>query len=270
MGKYDNEYRHYYRRVSDEPKQEEETLDNINKYDEDFIYGQRKKKKEENHRKNFFYGLIGTSIVSISIFSLVVGSKYFLGEKGEAFYNRAKLALEKDNFNFAELGLENLVKKNKEEGQSETNSEKENKENDMSVGSFKLNENTVENTGDNKEIASIEKAIIPIDNYKEMKKFQSAVKFVEAEGTVIASLDGEVVNINKDPENYFIQIDNKDGLKIFYYNCDDFMVKKGDKIKQGEKIARVEKTDNFMIKIEENDGFLSSEKYFKVEKTANN
>lgn len=268
MGKYDNEYRHYYRRVSDEPKQEEEALDNINKYDEDFIYGQRKKKEEENYLKNFFYGLIGTSIVSISIFSLVLGSKYFLGEKGVDFYNKAKLAIEKDNFNFAELGLDSLVKKNAEEVKDETELGKENKENEKAVGSFKLNENTVENTGDNKEIASIEKAIIPIDNYKEIKKFQSAVKFVEAEGTVIASLDGEVVSINKDPENYFIQIDNENGFKIFYYNCDDFIVKKGDKIKQGDKIAKVEKTDNFMVKIEENDEFLSSEKYFKVEKTA--
>lgn len=288
MGKYDNEYKHYYRRVSDN---KEIVTREVENYDESVgTYNKRYSEKSDNGRSVEYVvkGIVGTTAFSLFLFGGVLSSKHFFGEKGEKFYNDVKLAIEetgvhKEKFNevseMIKKGTADLLSKkftNKSEASNDKNDSNEKKEisknkvvdqnKELAVSSFKLSESSVESTklGDLKY-----KAQKPVKNYKSISKDTDCIIFKDAEGEILSLLDGEVVTLSEEGGGKYVKIDYGDNLTGFYYNLEKANVKKGDKIAKGGVIGKRENKGDIKIKIKEKDKYLNLEEYLDINDNKN-
>lgn len=288
MGKYDNEYKHYYRRVSDN---KEMVTRNVDDYDESVGTYNKRYSEKSNNGKSVEYiikGIVGTTVFSLFLFGGVFSSKYIFGEKGEKFYNSVKLAIEetgmhKEKLNeFSEvikkgttdLLSKNFTKKSEVSNVKNDSTEKEevseNKEIDsnkeLAVSSFKLSENSVESTklGDLKY-----KSQKPVENYKSISKGADCIIFKDVEGKVLSLLEGEVVTLSEEGGEKYVKINYGDNLIGFYYNLEKANVKKGDKIAKGEVIGNRESKGDIKIKIKAKDKYLNLEEYLDIDDNKN-
>ena len=205
MGKYDNEYRHYYRRVSknnDFIQQEEN-----HEREFDYGYGNKNKNDTGNILTYFFKGLLGTTIASIILFGGIIGIKYFLGAEGERLYDNMKLTIEEkgnhkeaiskfiSKLNISE-NVGKLSNKNNEKIKKEEEVKEELSNDSQTVSSFKLNNNSIVTKEEGEKIKSDDKRTVK--NYSEVKELNNNIIFKDAHGEVIALLDGEVVAVSED------------------------------------------------------------------------
>lgn len=278
MGKYDNEYRHYYTRVSKNNKiaQQEES------YERDFDYGYGAKSKNDsgNVLTYFFNGLIGTTIASVILFGGVIGIKYFLGDEGEKIYDNMKLTIEekgnhKEKFSkfISNLKIqEGIAKISSKSGESlkKEEAEKDKEElsnNSQSVSSFRLSDNSVVTKEEEGEIKSDDKRTIK--NYSKVKESNNNIIFKDVHGEIIALLDGEVVSVNESNGEQVVEIKYKDNLRGTYYNVGKAKVAKGEKIFGGEIIGQRESKGDVKLKMKKNDEFLTFEEYLNINYSKN-
>lgn len=79
------------------------------------------------------------------------------------------------------------------------------------------------------------------DPSKKTEKFHNGVDIGANKGTTIkAALGGEVIQAGTDPTyGNYIKIQHGDGITTVYAHCSQLLVKKGQKVKQGDVIAKV-------------------------------
>lgn len=196
MGKYDNEYRHYYTRVSKNNK----TVQPEENYERDFDYGYGSKSKNDsgNILAYFFKGLAGTTVASIILFGGIIGIKYFLGAEGEKLYDNMKLTIEekgshKEKFskiigdlkiseNIAKISNKNSenLKENEEKNKGELNS------NSQAVSSFKLSDNSIVTKEEEGEVKVDDKRTVK--NYSKVEESNNNIIFKDAHGEIIGSI----------------------------------------------------------------------------------
>ncbi len=75
-------------------------------------------------------------------------------------------------------------------------------------------------------------------------EFHTGVDFAASYGTTITASDGGTVSFAgwKGSYGYFVIIDHEDGIQTCYAHCSKLLVSAGDKVAQGEAIARIGST----------------------------
>lgn len=275
MGKYDNEYRHYYRRVS----KSNDFIQQEENYEREFDYGYGNKNKNDtgNILTYFFKGLFGTTIASIILFGGIIGIKYFLGAEGERLYDNMKLTIEeKGNHketiskfisklniseNVAKLSNKNNEKTKKEEVKEELSN------NSQTVSSFKLSNNSIVTKEEGEKIKSDDKRTVK--NYSEVEELNNNIIFKDAHGEVIALLDGEVVAVSEDNGKQVVEIKYENELKGIYYNVGKAKVAKGEKIFSGEIIGQRESKGDVKLKMKKNEKYFSFKEYLNINHSKN-
>lgn len=276
MGKYDNEYRHYYRRVSknnDFIQQEEN-----HEREFDYGYGNKNKNDTGNILTYFFKGLLGTTIASIILFGGIIGIKYFLGAEGERLYDNMKLTIEEkgnhkeaiskfiSKLNISE-NVGKLSNKNNEKIKKEEEVKEELSNDSQTVSSFKLNNNSIVTKEEGEKIKSDDKRTVK--NYSEVKELNNNIIFKDAHGEVIALLDGEVVAVSEDNGEQVVEIKYENELKGIYYNVGKVKVAKGEKIFSGEIIGQRESKGDVKLKMKKNEKYFSFKEYLNINHSKN-
>lgn len=276
MGKYDNEYRHYYRRVSksnDFIQQEEN-----HEREFDYGYGNKNKNDTGNILTYFFKGLFGTTIASIILFGGIIGIKYFLGAEGERLYDNMKLTIEEkgnhkeaiskfiSKLNISE-NVDKLSNKNNEKIKKEEEVKEELSNDSQTVSSFKLNNNSIITKEEGEKIKSDDKRTVK--NYSEVEELNNNIIFKDAHGEVIALLDGEVVAVSEDNGEQVVEIKYENELKGTYYNVGKAKVAKGEKIFSGEIIGQRESKGDVKLKMKKNEKYFSFKEYLNINHSKN-
>lgn len=281
MGNYDNEYKHYYRRVSEKSSFEDNQSINTNmdrnNYDEDLAYGygygQGSDEREDTGSIGIYFlkGLVGTTIFSLVLVGSVVGSKYLLGEKGIEFYSEVKTAIETDNYykddilafinNAKKTADEELQSKDKDSEGKETAKDSLEGKGDIAVSSFQLKDSSIETKGAEGTGKFSLDSKFPIKEYKDVKSNGSSLEFSLAKGDVSTVLDGEVTEISEEKGNEYVAITHRDGIKSLYYNLEKVTVKKGDKLKTGDKIGTKDGKSDFILKVKEGEKEIDLKDY---------
>ncbi len=276
MGKYDNEYRHYYRRVSKNNDfiQQEESHER----EFDYGYGNKNKNDTGNILTYFFKGLFGTTIASIILFGGIIGIKYFLGAEGERLYDNMKLTIEEkgnhkeaiskfiSKLNISE-NVGKLSNKNNEKIKKEEEVKEELSNDSQTVSSFKLNNNSIVTKEEGEKIKSDDKRTVK--NYSEVKELNNNIIFKDAHGEVIALLDGEVVAVSEDNGEQVVEIKYENELKGIYYNVGKAKVAKGEKIFSGEIIGQRESKGDVKLKMKKNEKYFSFKEYLNINHSKN-
>ena len=277
MGKYDNEYRHYYTRVSKYNK----TIQPEENYERDFDYGYGTKSKNDsgNILKYFFKGLAGTTVASIILFGGIIGIKYFLGAEGEKLYDNMKLTIEekgshKEKFSkfianlkrsesIAKISNKNSenLKENEEKNKGELNS------NSQDISSFKLSDNSIVTKEEEGKVKSDDKRTVK--NYSKVEESNNNIIFKEVYGEITALLDGEVISVSENDEGQVVEIKYEDNLRGTYYNVGKVKVAKGEKIFGGEIIGQREVKGDVKLKMKKNDKFFTFKEYLNVNNSKN-
>lgn len=276
MGKYDNEYRHYYRRVSknnDFIQQEEN-----HEREFDYGYGNKNKNDTGNILTYFFKGLFGTTIASIILFGGIIGIKYFLGAEGERLYDNMKLTIEEkgnhkeaiskfiSKLNISE-NVGKLSNKNNEKIKKEEEVKEELSNDSQTVSSFKLSNNSIVTKEEGEKIKSDDKRTVK--NYSEVEELNNNIIFKNAHGEVIALLDGEVVAVSEDNGEQVVEIKYENELKGIYYNVGKAKVAKGEKIFSGEIIGQRESKGDVKLKMKKNEKYFSFKEYLNINHSKN-
>lgn len=276
MGKYDNEYRHYYRRVSknnDFIQQEEN-----HEREFDYGYGNKNKNDTGNILTYFFKGLFGTTIASIILFGGIIGIKYFLGAEGERLYDNMKLTIEEkgnhkeaiskfiSKLNISE-NVGKLSNKNNEKIKKEEEVKEELSNDSQTVSSFKLSNNSIVTKEEGEKIKSDDKRTVK--NYSEVEELNNNIIFKDAHGEVIALLDGEVVAVSEDNGEQVVEIKYENELKGIYYNVGKAKVAKGEKIFSGEIIGQRESKGDVKLKMKKNEKYFSFKEYLNINHSKN-
>lgn len=276
MGKYDNEYRHYYRRVS----KNNDFIQPEENYEREFDYGYGNKNKNDtgNILTYFFKGLFGTTIASIILFGGIIGIKYFLGAEGERLYDNMKLTIEEkgnhkeaiskfiSKLNISE-NVGKLSNKNNEKIKKEEEVKEELSNDSQTVSSFKLNNNSIVTKEEGEKIKSDDKRTVK--NYSEVKELNNNIIFKDAHGEVIALLDGEVVAVSEDNGEQVVEIKYENELKGIYYNVGKAKVAKGEKIFSGEIIGQRESKGDVKLKMKKNEKYFSFKEYLNINHSKN-
>ena len=276
MGKYDNEYRHYYRRVS----KNNDFIQPEENYEREFDYGYGNKNKNDtgNILTHFFKGLFGTTIASIILFGGIIGIKYFLGAEGERLYDNMKLTIEEkgnhkeaiskfiSKLNISE-NVGKLSNKNNEKIKKEEEVKEELSNDSQTVSSFKLNNNSIVTKEEGEKIKSDDKRTVK--NYSEVKELNNNIIFKDAHGEVIALLDGEVVAVSEDNGEQVVEIKYENELEGIYYNVGKAKVAKGEKIFSGEIIGQRESKGDVKLKMKKNEKYFSFKEYLNINHSKN-
>lgn len=276
MGKYDNEYRHYYRRVS----KNNDFIQQEENHEREFDYGYGNKNKNDTGSivTYFFKGLFGTTIASIILFGGIIGIKYFLGAEGERLYDNMKLTIEEkgnhkeaiskfiSKLNISE-NVGKLSNKNNEKIKKEEEVQEELSNNSQTVSSFKLNNNSIVTKEEGEKIKSDDKRTVK--NYSEVEELNNNIIFKDAHGEVIALLDGEVVAVSEDNGEQVVEIKYENELKGIYYNVGKAKVAKGEKIFSGEIIGQRESKGDVKLKMKKNEKYFSFKEYLNINHSKN-
>lgn len=276
MGKYDNEYRHYYRRVS----KNNDFIQQEENHEREFDYGYGNKNKNDTGSivTYFFKGLFGTTIASIILFGGIIGIKYFLGAEGERLYDNMKLTIEEkgnhkeaiskfiSKLNISE-NVGKLSNKNNEKIKKEEEVKEELSNDSQTVSSFKLNNNSIVTKEEGEKIKSDDKRTVK--NYSEVEELNNNIIFKDAHGEVIALLDGEVVAVSEDNGEQVVEIKYENELKGIYYNVGKAKVAKGEKIFSGEIIGQRESKGDVKLKMKKNEKYFSFKEYLNINHSKN-
>lgn len=276
MGKYDNEYRHYYRRVS----KNNDFIQPEENHEREFDYGYGNKNKNDTGSivTYFFKGLFGTTIASIILFGGIIGIKYFLGAEGKRLYDNMKLTIEEkgnhkeaiskfiSKLNISE-NVGKLSNKNNEKIKKEEEVKEELSNDSQTVSSFKLNNNSIVTKEEGEKIKSDDKRTVKI--YSEVEELNNNIIFKDAHGEVIALLDGEVVAVSEDNGEQVVEIKYENELKGIYYNVGKAKVAKGEKIFSGEIIGQRESKGDVKLKMKKNEKYFSFKEYLNINHSKN-
>lgn len=79
------------------------------------------------------------------------------------------------------------------------------------------------------------------DPFDKVEKFHRGVDIEGEQGaSVIAALDGDVIEASNDPAyGQYVKIQHGDGIVTVYANCSQLLAKAGEKVSKGQEIARV-------------------------------
>lgn len=299
MGKYDNEYEDYYKKINSDKEEvperkyirDSERKSSYEQAGYELRHNMPNNKRPKNSVDEIVNIVVATTIIPTVLFTGVFISKNFLGEGGIKVYKHVKEAISTSGFYADKIELALGIEKNTEaSAQASLNidakeSEKENL-NDENIDKGTLTEdnkpqegtenkdNTEKKQSDSENSETEKKEVKEIVADKSFMDYTKNLKGIDIkakseEGLVLTcmykiianNVAGVVSKVGENAEGYFITIKHDGGLETSYLNLPEIDFEEGEAIKKGDKIAEVKAECEFVFKISKDNEFVSPLKY---------